>query len=173
MRKDLARSSGQSDRLPISRGSGFFSPWFDDYISTPRLFEDFFDPQFPALTNEMRSFAPAIDVDETDNEYLVYADLPGVKKEDVNIECKANQVTISAERKYETPEGKKSNRRERFYGSYLRSFTLPVGVDEDKIEASFDGGVLTLKVPKGEQIKAKRITINDAKSKTVDVKAKN
>ena len=66
-----------------------------------------------------------------------------------------------AERKYDTGDGRKQGRRERFFGTYKRSFTLPVGVETNKIEADYSGGVLTVHIPKGEQIKGKRIPISE------------
>jgi HSP20 family protein len=155
MRKDLTTKSNRDDRSPAPRRSSFLSPWFDDYLEPTRWFG-----------GEDRFLAPAIDIDETDDEYIVSTDLPGVKKEDISVECVGNQLTLSAERKYESSEGKKSDRRERFYGSYQRSFTLPTGVDTDKVEASFEDGVLCVRIPKGEQAKSRRIQIGESKNRS-------
>lgn len=150
MRKEnqLARRE-QASRLPH-----FLSPWASDFWEPTRLF----DEVFGGVGND-DFLAPAIDIEETDNEFLVSADLPGIKKEDIAIECVNNQLNISAERKYEHSDSRKQGRTERFYGTYQRSFTLPAGVDAEKINADYDGGVLTLHLPKGEQAKAKRIQI--------------
>lgn len=172
MRKDISRStsSGREEQLPISRRSSLFSsPWSEDYLDPVRMFDRFFNRDLSAFTENNRSMAPAIDVDETNDAYIVCADLPGVKKEDVSIECSGNQLTISAERKYETPEGGKNGRRERFYGSYQRSFTLPSGVDADKIAATFEGGELKLQIPKGEQARSRKIEIGEKKNKKEEV----
>jgi len=165
MKRDVTRTqSGRADRIPSTRRSNFFSPWFDDYWEPARFFDDFFNRDLPVFSGNARSLAPAIDVDETADEYVVSADLPGIKKEDINIEYTGNQLTISAERKQEMLEGQNPERRERFYGTYQRSFTLPVGVETDKIAANYDGGVLTVHLPKGEKVKAKRIQIAEAKA---------
>ena len=160
MKNDVTRSeSGRAERMPISRRPSFFTPWFDDDMETTRWFDDFFGRDLSRLARNDRFLSPAIDIDETADEYRVCADLPGIKKEDINIECAGNQLTISAERRYENEDGRKQGRRERFYGTYQRSFTLPTGVDPDKIEALYENGELTIRVPKGEQAKAKRIQI--------------
>lgn len=171
MKKDITTgSSTQRDRWP-STSRSFLSPWFDHFTDQTRWMDDFFGRDMANFSNDARSMMPAIDVDETGNEFIVRADLPGVKQEDVSIDCTGNQLSISAERKYETPEGGKSGRRERFYGSYQRSFTLPTGVDADNIAASFEGGVLTLNIPKTEQIKARRIQIGESKKASLSGRA--
>lgn len=162
MRKDLERAD-RSQRSPVSRRSQFSTPWFDDLFEPTRWFDDMFRRDL-APAAEGKFLSPAIDIDETDSEYIVIADLPGVKKEDISVECSGSQLTISAERKYESTEGRKSDRRERYYGSYQRSFTLPSECDPDKIEASFEGGVLNVHIPKGEQAKARRIQIGEGRS---------
>jgi HSP20 family protein len=148
MNKDLTQNRNQT---AATRPSNLWNSdiWFDN----------FFAADLPTISNEMRSFAPAIDIDETADEYLVCADLPGVKEENIKIDCAANQLTISAERKYDLVEGRKENRRERFYGSYQRSFTLPQGVDSSKIMASYVEGVLEIHIPKGEAVKSRRIQV--------------
>jgi len=165
MRRDLTQAQGgRADRLPVNRRSGFFSPLFEDYFEPARWFDDFFNREMAGMRDQARSLAPAIDIDETADEYLVTADLPGIKKEDINIECVGNQLTISAERKYESTEGRKQERSERFYGTFQRSFTLPSGVDAENIQASYEGGVLTVHVPKVEQAKPRKIEIGEGKS---------
>jgi len=105
---------------------------------------------------------PMIDVKETDKEVMVHADLPGIKKEDINIELNDNVLTISGERKYEKKEeNERFHRSERSYGKFVRSMQVPEGIKEQDIKAKFDNGVLELSFPKpAEQKKeAKRITI--------------
>ena len=151
MRKDSQLS--RYDQSPARRPK-FLSPWASDFWEPTRLF----DEVFGGIEND-NILAPAIDIEETDVEFLVSADLPGIKKEDISIESVNNQLSISAERKYENNEGRKQGRTERFYGTYQRSFTLPAGVDAEKIQADYKGGVLTVHLPKGEKSKAKRIQI--------------
>ncbi|MEQ1438557.1 Hsp20/alpha crystallin family protein [Fontimonas sp. SYSU GA230001] len=106
----------------------------------------------PAVTGnggELANWSPAVDISETDKEYLVKGELPGVKKEDVSIEVHNGVLTLSGERKYEKEDkGEKYHRVERAYGSFSRSFTLPDNVDEKAIEAEFKDGVVTVHLPK-------------------------
>ena len=107
-------------------------------------------------------WAPLVDIAEDDKEYVIKADLPDVKKDDVKISVQDNVVAISGERKYEKEEkGKKYHRIERAYGSFLRSFTLPEDADGAKIAAEYKDGVLQVHLPKSEK----------AKPKTIEVKA--
>lgn len=168
MRKDVATTSNQNAaNVPLlrSKRSSFFSPWANDLWEPDYLLDTFFGPDLSPFSNENRFISPAIDVDETATEYMVSADLPGINKDDIAIDCSGNMLTISAERKYENKDEKKTGRRERFYGSYQRSFTLPVGVDANKIDASYDNGVLTVHIPKGESVKTKRIAIGGKETK--------
>ncbi|MCU0614919.1 MAG: Hsp20/alpha crystallin family protein [Desulfobacterales bacterium] len=105
-------------------------------------------------------WAPRVDIAETDKEFIINAEIPDVKKEDVKVMVDNGILTISGERKQEKEEkGKKFHRVERFYGSFSRSFTLPNNVDESKIEASFKDGMLNLTVPKTEETKPKAIDV--------------
>ena len=89
-----------------------------------------------------------MDVTETDGGYMIHAEVPGVKKEDINVEIEGNEVTITAEvrREWEKKEGDKMLRSERYYGNVYRSFTLPHELDETKSEAKYKDGVLELKL---------------------------
>ncbi|MFM6927799.1 MAG: Hsp20/alpha crystallin family protein [Bdellovibrio sp.] len=105
-------------------------------------------------------FAPSCEISEEDRHFLLKVDLPGVKKENVKVEVDGDRLTIRAERKEEKEE--KSKRRhlsEISYGSYVRSFTLPQAIDEKKVDAKFEDGVLLVTVPKSEAAKAKQISI--------------
>ena len=105
-------------------------------------------------------WAPRVDIAETDNEFIIKAEIPEVKKEDVKVTVDSGVLAIRGERKQEKEEkGKKFHRVERYYGSFTRSFTLPDNVDESKIEASFKDGVLNLKIPKTEAVKPKAIEV--------------
>ncbi len=105
-------------------------------------------------------WAPRVDIAETNKEFSITAEIPGVEKGDVRIKVDNGVLTIRGERKQEKEEkDKKFHRIERFYGSFTRSFTLPDNVDESRIEASFKDGMLTLSVPKTEESKPKTIEI--------------
>jgi HSP20 family protein len=103
---------------------------------------------------------PAIDVSEDDGNYVVSAELPGVKKDDVTVECQDGVLTIRGEKKSEREEKKEKGRYlERSYGSFSRSFTLPSNADPDRIQAGFKDGVLTVTIAKTEETKPKVISI--------------
>ena len=110
-----------------------------------RLFNTLFEPSSGAV---MRRWSPAMDLVETEDNYVLRADLPGVSEGDVKIELDDNVLTISGERKSAHKEAKEGYYRvERAYGSFSRTLKLPEGVDADSISASFDRGVLEVKVP--------------------------
>jgi HSP20 family protein len=105
-------------------------------------------------------WSPLVDITEDDKEYLIKADLPDVKKEDVKLTVQDEVMTISGERKYEKEEkGKKYHRVERAYGSFLRSFALPDDADGSKVSAEYKEGVLKVHLPKSEKAKPKSIEV--------------
>lgn len=105
-------------------------------------------------------WSPAVDISEDEKEYVVKAELPDLKKEDVKVCVEDGDLTISGERKFEKEEkGKKYHRIERSYGSFVRSFTLPEGVSGDKVSASFKDGVLEVHLPKDEKAKPKSVEV--------------
>jgi HSP20 family protein len=105
-------------------------------------------------------WAPRVDIAETENEFIIKAEIPEVKKEEVKISVDNGVLSIRGERKQEKEEkGKKFHRIERYYGSFTRSFTLPDNVDETKIEASFKDGMLNIQIPKSEKSKPKALDV--------------
>ena len=103
---------------------------------------------------------PLVDITEDDKEYLVKAELPDIKKEEVKVTVEHGQLSISGERKFEKEEkNKKYHRIKRCYGSFSRSFTLPEGVSGDKVTADFKNGVLEVHLPKDEKAKPKSVEI--------------
>ncbi|HEX8123350.1 MAG TPA: Hsp20/alpha crystallin family protein [Solirubrobacteraceae bacterium] len=126
-----------------------------------RLFNTFFDaPASGGGVTGGRRWVPAMDLVETDDHFVLRADLPGLDESAVNIEVNENVLTVSGERSFEH-EAKKDGyyRLERGTGQFSRSLTLPDGVDPDAITASFDKGVLEVRVPKPEQRKPRRVQI--------------
>ncbi|MCB0191477.1 MAG: Hsp20/alpha crystallin family protein [Anaerolineae bacterium] len=129
-----------------------------------RLFDDFFTTPFglsmTPFSQSLGDFNPTIDVSETDTEFKVSAELPGLSENDIDVSVDHNILTISGEKKAET-EDKRENyyRVERSYGSFRRSIELPGEMDPDQIEATFKNGVLSITMPKPEQDQAKRITV--------------
>jgi HSP20 family protein len=108
-------------------------------------------------------WAPIVDIEETDKEYLIKAELPEVKKEDVKVNIKGGVLTLEGERKQEKEEkGKKFHRIERSYGKFMRCFTMPEDADEKKITADFKDGVLKVHVAKSEVAKPKAIEVKVA-----------
>ena len=108
-------------------------------------------------------WSPLVDITEDEKEYLIKAELPEVKKEDVKLTIQDNVLSISGERKYEKEEkGKKYHRVERAYGSFMRSFTLPEDADGSKVSAEYKDGVLKVHLPKSEKAKPKAIEVKVA-----------
>jgi len=106
------------------------------------------------------SLRPAVDVAETDEHYVVTAEVPGIRREDLTVELKDNVLTIRGEKHSERSEkGEQRRWSERVYGSFVRSFTLPANADPDRVSASFQDGVLTLEIQKREEAKPKVIHI--------------
>ncbi len=124
-----------------------------------RLFSSVFDaPQ--SGNGNARRWIPSMDLIETGDDYVLRADLPGVSQEDVRIEMENDVLTISGERKAEhTGNGEGFVRLERAFGTFSRSLTLPKGINADAVTAQFVDGVLTLRIPKPEQAKPRRIEI--------------
>jgi HSP20 family protein len=105
-------------------------------------------------------WAPLVDIVEEDKEYLVKAELPEVRKEDLNVTVEKGMLTISGERKFEKEEQKrKYHRMERSYGSFIRSFGLPEDADGSKVEAEFKEGILRVHIPKSETTRPKAIDV--------------
>ncbi|BCX88722.1 HSP20 family protein [Methylomarinovum tepidoasis] len=105
-------------------------------------------------------WVPAVDIKEEQDRYIVQADLPGVKPEDIEVTLENGVLTIKGQRMTEAKEEKENYRRvERIYGSFFRRFVLPETVDEEKIEAKYDNGVLTLVIPKKAEEAPKKIEV--------------
>ena len=108
----------------------------------------------------LRRWMPAMDLVENDDHYVLRADLPGMRQEDVSIEFEDNVLSISGERKAEHEDRKEGFYRvERAFGSFSRTLTLPKGIDPEAISAGFDNGVLEVRIPKPEESKPRRISI--------------
>jgi HSP20 family protein len=134
-----------------------------------RLFNAAFDT--PSSGNQARRWAPPMDLLETEDQFVLRADLPGMGESDVKIELEDNVLTLSGERKSEhETNGEGFHRVERAFGSFSRSLTLPRGVDPEGVAANFDRGVLEVRIPKPEQRKPRRIEISggDAEPRTLE-----
>ncbi len=105
-------------------------------------------------------WAPLVDITEDAKEYLIKAELPEIKKDEVKISVQNDVLAISGERKYEKEEkDKKFHRIERAYGSFSRSFTIPEDADPEKVSAEFENGLLRVHIPKTERAKPKSIEV--------------
>lgn len=114
-----------------------------------------------ALT--VAEWSPLVDISEDEKEYLIKAEIPEMKKEDIKISVQDNVLSISGERKYEKEEkGKKYHRVERAYGNFIRSFTLPEDSDGGRVAAEYKDGVLKVRLPKSEKTKPKAIEVKVA-----------
>lgn len=107
-----------------------------------------------------RAWAPSVDIYENENEVVLCAEIPGVEEKDVEIKVEDNNLIIKGERKFEK-EAKEENyhRIERSYGSFFRSFALPSYIDQDKIEAEHENGVLRVRMPKKAELKPRTVKI--------------
>ena len=125
-----------------------------------RLFNSVFDAPSGASGSALRRWMPPMDLAEGADHFVLRADLPGMSEEDVQIEFEDGTLTVSGERKAEHEEREEGfHRVERSFGAFSRSLTLPKGVDADAVSASFDRGVLEIRIPKPEQRKPRRIAI--------------
>jgi HSP20 family protein len=136
-----------------------------------------FPATFPQFENEMENlmerffgnggeewgitrFTPSLNVSETDDGYEVSVELPGLKPDDVKVELSAGSLSISGEKQEKEEEkGKTFHRIERRHGEFRRTIQLPGAVQDDKVEAKFENGVLTIEVPKSEEVKPKRVEV--------------
>ena len=147
--------SAQDELLRMNRAhgqrlspAGYFGQWFDPSAST-------------------QAWAPALDISERKDAYLVTVELPGVTARDVEIMFEDGLLTIQGERHPAgDPAAEKVHRAERRYGAFRRSITLPSHVMADAIEATAQDGVLRILVPKAPEVRAKRIQVRAGKSKT-------
>src|SRR3954454_2186535 len=136
-----------------------------------RLFNTVFDaPAGNGGGTTLRRWMPAMDLVETEDHFVLRADLPGLSEEDVNIEVEDRVLTVSGERKAEHSDSKDGYHRvERAFGSFSRSLTLPEGIDAEAVSASFDKGVLEVQIPKPEERKPRKISIGVGNApKTID-----
>ena len=130
-----------------------------------RLFRDFFSAQAGETEISTRSWAPPVDIYETDNDLVMKVELPGVEPKDVEVRVEDNNLYLKGERKFEKEVNEQNYHRvERSYGSFARSFSLPSSISADKVKAEFKDGLLVLTLPKREEAKPKTIKIEVSKS---------
>jgi HSP20 family protein len=135
-----------------------------------RLFNTVFDTPSPGNGGStLRRWMPAMDLVETEDHFVLRADLPGMKEDDVKIEFEDGTLTVSGERKAEHESKNEGYYRvERAFGSFSRSLTLPQGIDPEAVTANFENGVLEVRIPKPEERKPRRIEIGNDTQKTIE-----
>ena len=127
--------------------------------SMRHLFDDFFGTEDSINSNSF--FKPGVDIIENENSFYIQLSLPGMKKEDIKIEMKGDDLVISGERRAKrTEENGKVHLSEINYGSFTRSFYLPENIEKENIQANYEDGILSVSLPKGEAAKAKTISIS-------------
>ena len=140
-----------------------WSPW--GQVATlqsdmARLMNQFFGPTSPTGNGTETDWLPPVDISETDDALLLHFDLPGISQQDINVELNDNVLTVSGQRERKHEVSKDSYYRfERRFGAFSRSVTLPTGVSEEDIAATYENGVLEVRVPKPEEQKPRRISI--------------
>jgi HSP20 family protein len=152
------------DLMPWRRKERDIAP-----ISTPSLFRREFDDlverffgEEPLMSRDIfsRGFSPAVDIAETDTDIMVTAEIPGMEQKDLDVNLVGDVLTIRGEKKVEHESNDDNFQRiERSYGSFSRSFALPCEVQQDKVEANYKNGILTLKLPKSEACRKKAVKI--------------
>jgi len=126
-----------------------------------RLFDDLFGRSVLRTGLTEGVWSPSVDVSEDKDNVIIRAEMPGMFKDDVKISIQENVLTLKGEKKQEKEEKDKNYHRiERSYGSFCRSFQLPTSIKSDKVEASYKDGVLSVTLPKTEEVKPKEIPIS-------------
>jgi HSP20 family protein len=126
----------------------------------------------PSLWSEERVVVPAFDISETEKEYVISGEIPGIDPKDLEVTLTDGILSIKGEKKHESEEKEENYHRvERHYGSFQRSFRLPDNINREKLDASYKDGVLRLTLPKSEESEVKKIEVKEKKSRK-KVKAK-
>jgi HSP20 family protein len=135
---------------------------FDRFANLREEFDRVFDTSFGSVFRPLGSlnrWNPAVDVYQNKDQYTVHAELPGLKKEEIELSLNGDTLTISGERKQET-KSEEGSRTERFFGKFQRSVILPVPVNAEKVNATYKDGILTVVLPKAEEAKPKQIPVS-------------
>jgi len=154
--------------MRINERRGFLTPYnrgslWDFMSEVEKAFDEAWTSEKAPAVAETK-FAPPVEVQETQDYFLLSLDLPGVSEKDIRIDMHDGRLSISGERRSEQKESSGQFRRvERSYGRFERAFQLPVQVQEDKVQARFENGVLEIMIPKSEQSKARTIQVETGK----------
>jgi HSP20 family protein len=138
-------------------------PWADRWSSLRDDLNAFLElPVWSTFGRQGQLFSgwtPALDLYQNNDNVLAVVELPGMRKEEIEISLHDGNLTIAGERKAEASDGDKAERSERYVGKFRRSISLPVRVDPNKVSATYRDGILTVTLPKAEEVKAKQITV--------------
>ena len=151
--KALVPWRNNKSQVPVTRGD-LLDPFVAFRREMDRMFDDFLDGGLlrPGFTG-WQGLTPAVDIDETEKEMVVTAELPGVNEKDVEVSLAGDLLTIKGEKKAEHEEKNgDSTYMERRFGSFARSVRLPFDAGDEKVDATFDNGVLTIRVPKPAEL---------------------
>ena len=161
--------------IEIWRPRRGINPWrpFKELEEWERRFDDLLGRPLGRLPVEERGWMPAVDVFEKEDRFVIKAELPGMKEEDIDVSVVGDTLSIRGEKKTETEINDEDYYRcECSYGSFYRSIPLPSNVDADKIEASFEDGILEVALPKSAKVKPKKIAVSAKKKATKSTKKK-
>jgi len=136
-----------------------------------RLFRESYRPEGPEEALTSSSFAPPVDIYEDEHNITLKMEVPGIDEKDLDVRIENNTLAVRGERKFEKEEKEENFRRvERQYGSFTRSFTLPSSVETENIQASYDKGVLAIRLAKKAEAKPKQIKVKVGGEKTLEAK---
>jgi HSP20 family protein len=159
------RRNRNAGALAPQEQAGFWSP-FQQLSRLRNEIDRFFGAPLeglltPSSTSLYEGWAPSVDLYEDKDKYIVRAELPGMRKEDIEVTASGDTLTISGEKKHEeeSNDGRETYRAERFFGRFQRTITLPTAMDTSKIRAQYKDGVLTLTLPRAEEAKRKQIEV--------------
>ncbi len=145
---------------PATSAPTGFDRWSNLRDELDSLFELPFWSNFQRQTQLFSGWSPALDIYQNNDNVIARVELPGMRKEDIEISLHDGMLTIAGERKSETGEADKAERTERYVGKFRRSVSLPTMVDASKVTASYRDGILTVTLPKAEEAKPKQIQVN-------------
>lgn len=151
--------TSRNDRS-LSNPNSLWKNWDNLAQQFDSFFADFDKGNSSEINRSERSlvFAPATDVEESSTHYDLSFDMPGMKEEDLNVELDGRTLTVSGKRERQVTDTK-NHRSEKFYGEYRRTISLPDNIKGEEIQASYDNGVLSIKLPKAQLTGAKKIQI--------------
>jgi HSP20 family protein len=164
---DIVDQTKKQRRLVMTlvRWNPSLPAWPSDMLGVQREINRLFDGLFRSNVADedtaLGPWAPAVDITESDNEFVVKVEVPGVSKDDVKITVQDNVLTIRGEKKQEKEsKGANYHRVERSFGAFQRSFSLPATVQATKVDAKYNNGILSITLPKAEEAKPKEIEIH-------------